>query len=334
MRVIKGVIIGSMLFATLAFAGVGAEAASPQGWKLAPVVPSFGKKDQQRLRARVVNGRKAGLRAKVFAKIGDSNTEFSPNLYGLACRSPKGISPNLRRTLNAWNKVRLPNPYALSNCRPWTSFSRHSAATLGGVTSFWSMTPVKDLPDVGYGHKPAGCALDVTPLQCELDVMRPRYALIMLGTNDLGLDYAFSITPGSEIVPRLAPLIKAVMARGIVPILSTIPPVIQTDPSRQQWFDEGVERTNAGIWKLSRTFKVPMMNLWRAFAAPGMVNRGLDADGLHLGVAGAGGGFGVDPGPTTFIDSVDFRPDALKYGANRRNLIWLKTLAGLDKITG
>lgn len=42
---------------------------------------------------------------------------------------------------------------------------------------------------------------------------------------------------------------------------------------------------------------------------------------------------GVQPGTSTFADSVDFTPAGLRYGANRRNLIWLKTLARLDRVT-
>lgn len=65
-----------------------------------------------------------------------------------------------------------------------------------------------------------------------------------------------------------------------------------------------------------------------------MIDLGLAGDGLHLSVAGAGGEMvGVQPGASTFADSVDFTPAGLRYGANRRNLIWLKTLARLDRVT-
>ena len=77
-----------------------------------------------------------------------------------------------------------------------------------------------------------------------------------------------------------------------------------------------------------------MINLWRMLDSPAMINRGMSNDGLHMSVAGANGEMINGPGPTTMADSVRFDRSSLRYGANRRNLVWLKTLALLDKITG
>ena len=335
MEAIRRKAIRISLIAVLAVFGLGTAGSAAASWQSAPVVPVLSAKDQARLKSRVAAGRKSGLRRGVFAKVGDSNTEFSPDLYGLACGSPTGLTASLRATLRAYNRVRLQNPRALPGCRPWTSFSRRSSSAQAGVFSTWTVTPVKNLPDTGYWAKPPGCPLEGTPVDCELDTLNPRYAVVLLGTNDLGMDLAFGKAPGSQIVPRLASVIRALRARKVVPVLSTIPPIIQTDSDRQAVFNAGVARTNRGIWKLSKAWHLPMMNLWRACEQPFMINQGLSVDGLHLGVAGADGAMvGVQPGETTFADSVDFSPGSLRYVANRRNLIWLKTLARLDRITG
>lgn len=339
MRGFWGKVFGGVVAAliTLALVSTGTSMARQASWQQAPVVPAFTPKDRVKLKVRVEQGRRLGLRNRVFAKVGDSNTEFSPNLYGMACRRSKGLSPQLRRTLAAWNRIRVPNTQtqALPGCRPWTSFSRRSVAAQAGVFSSWSLNRIDSLPDVGYLRKPVGCALDVTPLDCEVDAVRPRYALVMLGTNDLGMDIAFGLDPGSQIEKRLGGVLRALLARRVVPVLSTIPHVSLTDPTSQPIVDAGVERSNAGIWRLARKFQLPMVNLWRAFRSPSVINSGLSVDGLHLRVKGNGGAMvGVNPDSGTLLDSVDFRPAALRFGANRRNLIWLKTLARLDRTTG
>ncbi len=335
MRVFRGTVLVVALIAVLTVVGAQPAAAVTPAWVKAPVVPVLGKQDQAKLRLRVSAGAELGLRRGVFAKVGDSNTEFAPNFYGLACRRPVALPPGLRPTLTRYNRIRIANPRGMPECRPNTSFSRRSSAAQAGVHSTWSLTPVKDLPDKSYWKKPPGCDLETTPLDCELDATLPRYAMVMLGTNDVGMDIGFGLQPGSHTVSRVGSVIDRLLARGVVPVLSTIPPLYVQDPDYQGQVTRGVARLNAGIWKLSRMYRLPMVNLWRALQGPAVINRGLSEDGLHLSVFGAGTKMiDVDPGPTTLADSVNFSRNALRYGANRHNLIWLKTLARLDRITG
>lgn len=335
MRKFRGTVLCVALLAVLAMAGPQLAAGATPAWMKAPVLPALTKKDQARLKARVLAGEKLGLRQGVFAKVGDSNTEFSPELYGLACRNPVALPKVLRPTLNRYNRTRIANPRAFDDCLPNTSFSRRSSAAQAGTFSTWSLSPVANLPDDGYWKKPEGCALDTAPLACELDATMPRYALVMLGTNDIGMDIYLDTLPGSQSLTRIRQVIRPILARGVVPVLSTIPPVVWGGPEGQATFDAGVSRVNAAVWKLAKAYGLPMVNLWRAMQQPSMIDQGLSSDGLHLSVFGADGAMvGNFPGPTTMTDSVNFTPAALRYGANRRNLILLKTLARLDKITG
>lgn len=308
---------------------------SPATWKQAPVIPDVSGAVRVRLVIGVNRGRRLGLRAGVFAKLGDSNTEMSPAFYGLACRSPKGLPRSLVPVIERYNRVLLPNPQAVGPCRPWTSFSRRSAATQSATPSSWLTMKAGDMQDSGLIHRPPECGMDETPLSCELRITRPRYALVMTGTNDIGMDIHFRHPQGSQIVKRLTPVVRGIRLRGTVPVLSTAPPALVDDHRLQKFMDDAIERINAGIATVAETMNVPLVNLWRAMRQPQMVNQGMSPDGLHLGV------FDIDGPPAllagdgkVFGRSVAFTREALRHGANRRNLIMLRTLARLDRAAG
>lgn len=303
------------------------------GWKSAPILPVVKGKTKRKLIRRVARGKRLGMRA-TFAKVGDSNIEMTPGLYGLACADPVGLPPALRPTLRRYGRVRLANQRAFPGCRPWNSFSRRSAAAQGGTHSTWSLVVGSELPDSGYLGFPTDCAKSETPLGCELRVTRPRYAFVLTGTNDFSLDHYLGLTPGAEIGARLKQVLKALLANGTVPILNSIPPRADGTEQERAGREMFVNRTNAGIRRLARSMNLPFINLWRAMSDPWMVNQGMDDGGLHLSLFGAEGKALVrEVGPTTFADSVVFSRQGLRYGSNRRNLIWLKTLARLDRVT-
>lgn len=312
----------------------GVERPSRSTWRQAPIVPGFDRLDRRILRNRVAAARRAGRRLNVFMKAGDSNTEFSPNLYGLGCRQPTGLPRGLRPVLVRLRSVRLPNGRAVDGCARGNPFTRRSFAAQGAVVTSWLTTPSRDLPAAGFLARPPGCGLDWSPLDCEIATTKPVFALVLIGTNDLALDQTLgTVPPGSRTGGEIDALVRLLLARRIVPVLSTIPPVI--DPDRQGIIERGIERTNRGIWRVSRKWRVPMINLHRALSSPRMINQGLAADGLHLGVLGAAGRSNqVDPEPDTLRNSVDFSPRGLRFGANRRNLVVLRTLTRLYRIVG
>lgn len=322
------VLVTAMALSTAFLLPAGASAGDP-AWKDAPVVPVINGRTSSRLRHDVKVGRELGLRARVFAKVGDSNTEATPVLYGLACEKARLAGRrHLADVINRYSRVRVANGNPMPGCRPWNSFSRRSAAVKSGSFSDWSLRTVSELPDSGYYAAPEECDPDETPLTCELRILRPRYVFVMTGSNDIGLDYLSGVQPGTLIGTRLGPMIKAIRAAGSVPVLSTIPPIPKGPIG---W--EAAVKTSEGIWRLARRRHVPLVNLWRALTGPGMINSGIDVGDLHLSVFRETGETPIlTPGPTTYRDSVDFRPEALRYGANKRNLIWLKTLRKLDRV--
>lgn len=320
---------------TAAGAASAAGASSATGWKSAPVLPVIKGKDKRKLLQRVARGRRLGMRA-TFAKVGDSNIEMTPALYGLGCADPTpGLSPSLERTLRRYSRVRLANQRAFPGCERGNSFSRRSAAARSGTFSDWSLIPGTKLPDTGYLAFPTDCELEQTPLGCELEASRPRYAFVLTGTNDSWFDRYLGKPPGSLVASRLKRVTTALLAAGTVPVLTSIPPKLSGKVEDQPERDRFVERSNRRIRALARKMHFPFINLWRALVQPQMINRGMSSDGLHLSLYNAGGAPHVlELGPTTFADSVVFTPEGLRYGSNRRNLIVLKTLARLDRITG
>lgn len=330
MRKTAAALVGLVVVAfTLAAAPAAPAADARPAWQRAPVIPNFGGRIKPRLLQDVNRGRRLKVRPRVFAKVGDSNTEVSQVLYGLACARARFESGyRLRKVIRRYNRVKVENERPLPDCQPSTSFSRRSAAAKSGSITPWQTWQIRDMPNFGYWQGPSDCNLDETPIDCELRKLHPRYVFVMSGTNDIGFDDYFGVAPGSRIGARLRPVVRKIRAAGAVPVLSTIPPILS---SSLAW--NGAKATNRGIWKFARKRKVPLINLWRAMVAPGMINFGLADDDLHLGVFDGGGlNPSLTPGPTTYRDSVDFRPGALRYGANRRNLIWLKTLRKLDRV--
>jgi hypothetical protein len=291
-------------------------------WKDAPVLPVFDRAAANGLRRAVAGADRAGLRPRVFAKVGDSNTEWAQNLYGLGCRPVDfGPRPGLAVVRQRYTAVPLDGLRAFPDCEPANSFSRWSAATVSGVWTEWLLTPVGELN--GSGSVPASdeCEPFQTPLSCELDLLRPRYSTIMIGTNDA----LIGLPLGDEYRGHLEEVVREVRREGSVPVLSTLPPM-PIPTANGEFGDDRIDEANGIVWQVSREMKVPLINLWRAMIAPEMDNEGLASDDLHLGV------FGGETSPDILANSAVLTPEALVYGANRRQLIWLQTLARLDAV--
>lgn len=310
--------------------------ASAAGWRDAPVIPMLSKAEKQRLLFDIDSGKRKGMDPAIFAKVGDSNTAGRRNLFGLGCRQSVGMPADLRATYRKYLARPLANPRAIPECRLGNSFSRVPMSAQSGTLSDWSAQTSAKLslyPGV-FWSPPPGCTPERSPLQCEIDAIRPRYALVMAGTNDVGYYLTAGQAPAAFVERGMELIVNQARQRGVVPVLSTIPP-IQTvlDPGAQAAFDLNVSLVNERIWKLAKRQKVPMINLWRALNEPAMINQGMSDDGLHLRIyPGSPPVPEAQLGDLIFANSVNFTAPALRYGANRRNMVLLRTLARLDSI--
>lgn len=319
------------LTATLVLTALLIPASAGATWRDQPPVPEIEGELKTRFERDVARSDRLGMRATVFAKVGDSNSEVASALYGLGCRTPRlagrfWLKPALRR----FNQTELPaGPpgRAMPGCEPITSFSRRSNAARSASFSTWSLQKIEELAKVPLWSPPPGCGGSETPLSCEIRDIRPRFTLIMTGSNDRNIDNSYGLPLGSQTTERMIALVREVRRLGSVPVLSTLPPRRTPDAAPDE-----IAPTNAAISRAAKLTRTPLINLWAALARPSVVNQGLDPEGLHLSVSPGTSTPMLMPEPTTFADSVDFRPAALRYGANVRNLIWLKSLARLDRV--
>lgn len=285
-----------------------------------PVLPDLSGAAGARLRREVVRADQKKMSPDVFAKVGDSNTEWPQNLYGLGCREVGfGSNGELEPTVARYRQVRFPGLVSLPDCSPVNSLSRRSAAAVSGVWTQWLMTPTRDLPATGIAPPTDECEPDQTPLDCEIGLISPRWVLIMSGTNDALLGRPL----GDVYRDELRQMVRRVRELGPVPVLSTLPPMAVPAHNGQPG-EERVEEANGIIREVASQMKVPLIDLHSALVQPQMVDQGLASDGLHLGV------YGGEDAPDVMRGSAMLTVPALHYGANRRNLIWLQALRHLD----
>jgi hypothetical protein len=224
-------------------------------------------------------GQALGNHVDAFSLVGDSNTDnpaflmpFDQGNYDL------GPYADLQLTINYFKG----------------SFSRDSAAALGGFSTAKVLDPA---------NADGRCASGESPLACEYRLQKPSVALILLGTGD---QHAWRDFEG-----RYRQIVEYTLDQGIVPVLITKADDLESaDNSAPPGF------INAVIVRLSREYDVPLLNLRQAVEP--LPNRGFQPDGFH---------FNSPPDGQT----ANFTGDHLSYGFNMRNLTALQILDALRR---
>jgi len=228
-----------------------------------------------------------GNRPNVFSKIGDSITVATWAFYPIG-----------------WGQQQLGNYGYLQPAIDYFS----SEIIRDGNNSF-SNIPLaadnqwtsNDLLDPNKGD-PTICGANETPLDCEYRVSRPSIALIMIGTNDVG------ILDGATYRRNLETILDKTIGRSIVPVVSTIP--------TRGGFDAQVDEFNDIIRQTAQQYQIPIWH-YHEILAP-LPNNGLDPDGIHPSYP-----------PNTLGQweaAANFIGDHLNYGYNQRNLTALQVL--------
>lgn len=229
------------------------------------------------------NGQELGNRYNVFSKIGDSITVSAAFLFSIG---------NGEYDLAEFGYLQPVIDYfshetALTN----NSFANISMAAQVG----WSaLTPTRQ----GAGDE-IYCTEVETPLECEYRLVRPSMALIMLGTNDI---------PGTPIVSfeiGLRAVIEQSIEMGVIPIVSTLPPM------NQPGMNSRVIQFNEVIRELAIEYRIPLWDYWAPMQ--GLPDGGMGDDGVHPSVAPRG-------------HWADFTETYLQYGMVIRNLTALQAL--------
>jgi hypothetical protein len=228
-----------------------------------------------RLRAVIAGGEGSPW---VVAKIGDSMT---------VARSYLGCFSDDKH-------VTLADHGALRATIDW-----FTASTPEGV-SMWSRKSLAAKKGWAAFHALAGAP---SPIERELAAISPAFATVMFGTNDIGFANI------SRYGRNLLDITDLLLAKGVVPILSSIPPR-DDDPTADAW----VPRYNAVVRAVAQARQVPFVDLHRDL--DNLRSHGLTGDNVHLDSQGSG---------------CTFAPIGMLHGNNRRNLLTLEMLDRLRR---
>jgi hypothetical protein len=164
------------------------------------------------------------------------------------------------------------------------SFSRQGMAAHRGFNAQRVLDP--SLAD------PRLCQLNETPLDCELRLNHPSFAMISMGTNQ--------VWQPEEFETGMRQIIETLIEHGVVPVLST-----KADNL------EGDGRINLTIARLAVEYDLPLWNFWSTVQS--LPEHGLQKDEEHL----------------TYYPNIFTDPEAMKHAWPVRNLSALQLLERL-----
>jgi len=226
-----------------------------------------------------LDGQTKGNQANVFTKVGDSITDvpafLNPIGTGNYALHEYGY---LQPAINYFSQVGVRNG---------NSFNNKSLAAVWGWSSFDVLNPSK------VGDTCPG----LTPFACEISVVKPALAIILIGTND-----CLSGTDPGVFEGNLRQIVETAIHAGVIPVLSTVP--------WDQFCD--VQRYNQVIVATAVSYDVPWMDFLSA--TWNLDNHGISwEDGVH-------------PSVPSSNDPTNFSEDNLHYGHTVRNLLVLHVL--------
>jgi hypothetical protein len=255
-----------------------------------PVIPAI----SATARAIYQAGLARGHNPRVFSKLGDCMTEnpyflvtFSQGRYDL------GQYGDLQPVLDYYKGVPARSG----------GWDKDSFATVGlaSASGFNVAAPL----DATWAD-PKWCHGGESPAACEYRVASPSVAVIMFGTNDVGL------TDAASYDFFLRSLIEQTLDSGVLPLLSTF-------PTRPENPDKSL-LLNQIVVKVAEDYDIPLVNLNRALQP--LPNHGINpADTIHMSVP-----------PDGRVDR--FTAGELQYGFTMRNLVTLQALAAVLKAVG
>ncbi len=242
----------------------------PAGQSLSPLTPDLV------THLRVVHALSTGSDA-VFAKVGDSHTE-TPSYLGCFAGSSADLGGlDLAATVAH---------FKAGDAAGTTPYQRSSAAAVIGWSAFQVL------------------AGSPSPLAQEVAAIHPAFATVLFGTNDIGYNRI------DRFGQNLATISDTLLAQGIIPILSTLPP--RDDDAAA---DAQVPRYNAIARGVAQTRGIPLVDLHAELLR--LAGHGLGGDNLHLETYSGG--------------ACKLTAVGLAHGNNTRNLITLQTLDRLRR---
>jgi hypothetical protein len=227
---------------------------------------------------RKVKRRVSGRKDDVFAKVGDSATV---NKGFVQCFS-KAKHVDLGKHQELADTVKF---FREGNAAYGDPYRRDSKAAKVG----WSSRQV-------VSGRPS-------PLLKEVRAISPRFALVMLGTNEIEPENL------RRYSMRMREIVDKLTRRGVIPILYTVPPRNDDEEA-----DALIPRYNLVLEAIARHRRVPLVDLHAGMID--LPNRGLAKDQLHPSV----------PIVNRRVDGCDLTDEGLQNGQNLRNLLTIKIL--------
>ncbi|MBK9927737.1 MAG: SGNH/GDSL hydrolase family protein [Anaerolineales bacterium] len=257
----------SMVVLPTSFSGSDLNTRRPEDWKSWNIVPSL----SQRALLIYNQGLTIGNNPHAFSKVGDGEisaewflTEFDLGVehYDL------GPNIDLQTTVTYFSG----------------SFGRQSQAARRGFNAQRVLDP--SLADRKL------CQTGESPLDCEIRIHRPSFALVSLGTNQ--------VWQPAEFESGMRKIIETLMVHGVVPVLSTKADNLEGDNS-----------INMIIARLAVEYDLPVWNFW--LAVQPLPNHGLQKDHEHL----------------TYFPNTFSSPQTMQFAWPVRNLSALQVLKSL-----
>jgi uncharacterized protein YraI len=228
-------------------------------------------------------GQGSGNRADVFSKLGDS-ISVGQHVY----------APIASENFNAGNFYYLQETvdhFMSGEARTGNPFVNQSLAAAIGWSASNALNP--RFANTDY------CLEGESPIECEYRLNRPAFALIMFGTNDVGL-----VSEGA-FYSHMEQIVQLSIDQHIIPIISTIPPREDSEGKCIAF--------NEIIVRIAESYDIPLWDYGAAMRA--LPENGLDEDGIHPSIP-----------PMGARGSADFRTYNLGYGYVARNLTALQIL--------
>jgi hypothetical protein len=233
-------------------------------WTELPVLPEF----NERARSLYTVGLGLGNEPTAFSRVGDGEVASQWFLTAFA-------GPPASYDLGSYTDLASVVEYFHA------AIARNSQAARAGFNTARILDPAYADPEF--------CEAGESPLECELRLNQPSFALISLGTNQVWSPEAFE--------SGLRQIIEILLDHSVLPILSTKGDNL-----------EGDQRINRIIVRLAQEYDLPLWNFWRSIQT--LPDHGLQPDQEHL-----------TWGPNDFSD-----PEAMSRAWPVRNLTGLQIL--------
>lgn len=239
-----------------------------------------------RMREVFALGQEMGNNPRIFIKVGDSTTEQQAFMIGFGTGEYElGSYTYLQASLDYFSP---------------DAFTRDSLASESAFNSASVLDSFR-VPDEGKDI----CQPGEKPLECEIRVMKPAFAFILFGGNevrsfDMGLDVYSN---------QIQQLIDVTTTRGVIPILTTFPHAPD--------FHENATSYNEALRSIAADQQIPLIDL--EVAVLPLPNGGVsEEDGFHMSQRGIRG--------DVTDNWIMLNGEETQYGATLRNLLTLQML--------